>query len=56
VDPQLREGNVISAPFADVAIATIDPADIAAVAAKAVTTDELQALGRSCQATSSRTA
>lgn len=40
--PQLREGDVIRAPFADVAIATIDPADIGAVAAKALTSDALQ--------------
>jgi uncharacterized protein YbjT (DUF2867 family) len=34
--PQLREGDVVSAPFADVAVATIDPADIGAVAATAL--------------------
>ncbi len=34
--PQLREGDVVSAPFADVAVATIDPADIGAVAAAAL--------------------
>jgi uncharacterized protein YbjT (DUF2867 family) len=43
--PQLRAGDVIRAPFADVAIATIDPADIGAVAVKALATDELE--GRS---------
>jgi uncharacterized protein YbjT (DUF2867 family) len=43
--PQLRDGHVIRAPFADVAIATIDPADIGAVAVKAMATDELE--GRS---------
>jgi len=43
--PQLREGDVIRAPFADVAIATIDPADIGAVTSKALTSDELE--GRS---------
>ena len=43
--PQLREGDLIRAPFADVAIATIDPADIGAVAAKALASDELE--GRS---------
>jgi uncharacterized protein YbjT (DUF2867 family) len=43
--PQLREGEVVLAPFADVAIATIDPADIGAVAAKALTSSELE--GRS---------
>jgi uncharacterized protein YbjT (DUF2867 family) len=31
--PQLREGDVVRAPWGDVAAATIDPADIAAVAA-----------------------
>jgi RNA polymerase sigma-70 factor (TIGR02960 family) len=39
--PQLREGDVVKLPFADVAIATIDPADLAAVAVKALTTGEL---------------
>jgi uncharacterized protein YbjT (DUF2867 family) len=34
--PQLREGDVVSAPFADVAVATIDPADIGAVGAAAL--------------------
>ena len=43
--PQLREGDVIRAPFGDVPVATIDPADIAAVAVKALTSDELE--GRS---------
>jgi uncharacterized protein YbjT (DUF2867 family) len=43
--PQLREGDVVRAPFADVAIATIDPADIGAVAARALSSDELD--GRS---------
>jgi uncharacterized protein YbjT (DUF2867 family) len=42
---QLHQGDVIRAPFGDVAIATIDPDDIAAVAAKALTSDELE--GRS---------
>jgi len=37
--PQLRAGDTISLPFANVPIATIDPADIAAVAAAALTTD-----------------
>jgi uncharacterized protein YbjT (DUF2867 family) len=40
--PQLRAGDRIRAPFADVAIATIDPADIGAVAAKALTSSELE--------------
>jgi uncharacterized protein YbjT (DUF2867 family) len=43
--PQLRRGDVIRAPFGDVAIATIDPADIAAVAVKALVTGALD--GRS---------
>jgi uncharacterized protein YbjT (DUF2867 family) len=34
--PQLREGDVVRAPFADVPVATIDPLDIAAVAAEAL--------------------
>ncbi len=37
--PQLQAGDVVRAPFADVPIATIDPADIAAVAAEALTGD-----------------
>jgi uncharacterized protein YbjT (DUF2867 family) len=40
--PQIREGDLVQAPFADVAIATIDPADIASVAVKALTSDELE--------------
>src|SRR6266496_3252688 len=35
--PQIRAGDVIRAPFADAPIAAIDPADIAAVAAAALT-------------------
>jgi uncharacterized protein YbjT (DUF2867 family) len=35
--PQLRAGNQVRAPFANAAIASIDPADIAAVAALALT-------------------
>jgi uncharacterized protein YbjT (DUF2867 family) len=34
---QLREGDIVRAPWPDVAIAAIDPADIAAVAAVALT-------------------
>jgi uncharacterized protein YbjT (DUF2867 family) len=34
---QLRQGDVIRAPFADVRVATIDPDDIGAVAAAALT-------------------
>jgi uncharacterized protein YbjT (DUF2867 family) len=37
--PQLRAGDTVRLPFADVPIAVIDPADIAAVAAAALTTD-----------------
>jgi len=37
--PQLRAGDVIRAPFAHAPIAAIDPADIAAVAAVALTSD-----------------
>jgi uncharacterized protein YbjT (DUF2867 family) len=36
--PQLRAGDVVRAPFAGVSIATIDPLDVAAVAANALTT------------------
>jgi uncharacterized protein YbjT (DUF2867 family) len=36
---QLRDGDVVRAPFAGVPIATIDPRDIAAVAAEALTED-----------------
>ncbi|RZS29461.1 uncharacterized protein YbjT (DUF2867 family) [Herbihabitans rhizosphaerae] len=35
----LREGDVVTAPFADIRAAVIDPADIGAVAAHALTTD-----------------
>jgi uncharacterized protein YbjT (DUF2867 family) len=38
--PQLRAGDVVRDAFPDVAIAMIDPADIAAVAARALTTGE----------------
>jgi uncharacterized protein YbjT (DUF2867 family) len=37
--PQMQVGKTIRLPFANVPIATIDPADIAAVAAAALTTD-----------------
>ncbi|REE95861.1 NAD(P)H-binding protein [Thermomonospora umbrina] len=37
--PQLREGDVVRAPFATVPVANIDPADIGAVAARAFLTD-----------------
>jgi uncharacterized protein YbjT (DUF2867 family) len=37
--PQLRAGDVVRLPFADVAIATIDPDDLGAVAAAALTGD-----------------
>jgi uncharacterized protein YbjT (DUF2867 family) len=38
--PQLEEGNLIRGPFGDVAISTIDPDDLGAVAARALTTGE----------------
>jgi uncharacterized protein YbjT (DUF2867 family) len=37
--PQLRDGNQVVEPFADVPVSVIDPADIAAVAALTLTTD-----------------
>jgi uncharacterized protein YbjT (DUF2867 family) len=37
--PQLRAGNVVRAPFAEVPVAVIDPYDIAAVAALALRSD-----------------
>jgi uncharacterized protein YbjT (DUF2867 family) len=43
--PQLRQGDVIHDAFGDVAIATIDPADLAAVAVKALATEELNGRG-----------
>ena len=36
---QLRSGDTIRAPFADVAVAAIDPDDLGAVAAAALTRD-----------------
>ena len=41
--PQLQAGDVITAPFADVAVATIDPDDIGRVAAAALTQDSRHA-------------
>ena len=38
--PQLENGNVIHGPFGDVPISTIDPDDLGAVAARALTTDD----------------
>ena len=38
--PQLQNGDVVRDAFPDVAVAMIDPADIAAVAAAALTTDQ----------------
>jgi uncharacterized protein YbjT (DUF2867 family) len=38
--PQLRKGDVVRAPFPSVRVATIDPADIGAVAAVALTSDD----------------
>jgi uncharacterized protein YbjT (DUF2867 family) len=43
--PQLRAGDLVRAPFANVAVATIDPADVAAVAARALVSADLE--GRS---------
>lgn len=40
--PQLRAGDVVTAPFADVANAVIDPYDIARVAAAALTSNQHQ--------------
>lgn len=37
--PQIRAGDVVREPFADVPVAAIDPADIGAVAARALTED-----------------
>lgn len=37
--PQLQQGDVVRLPFAGVALASVDPADIAAVAAVALTED-----------------
>jgi uncharacterized protein YbjT (DUF2867 family) len=37
--PQLKAGDVVSAPFPDVPVATIDPDDLGAVAARALTSD-----------------
>jgi uncharacterized protein YbjT (DUF2867 family) len=47
--PQLREGDVIRDAFADVAVAMVDPEDLAAVAAKALASEELE--GRSLRLT-----
>jgi len=38
--PQLQAGDVVHAPFADVRVATIDPYDVAAVAAEALTSGD----------------
>ncbi|MGH6691395.1 MAG: NAD(P)H-binding protein [Gammaproteobacteria bacterium] len=43
--PQLRDGDVVRAPFADVAVSTIDPADIGAVAVRGLLSADLE--GRS---------
>jgi uncharacterized protein YbjT (DUF2867 family) len=40
--PQLEEGDVIRGPFDDVAISTVDPDDLGAVAALTLTTDQHQ--------------
>jgi uncharacterized protein YbjT (DUF2867 family) len=47
--PQLRAGDVVREPFADVPVAVIDPADIGAVAALALTGEGLA--GRSLRLT-----
>lgn len=51
--PQLRAGDVVRAPFADAAIAAIDPHDIAAVAALVLTAGAVHA-GRSYALTGPR--
>ena len=38
--PQLQAGDVVYAPFANVRVATIDPYDVAAVAAEALTSED----------------
>jgi uncharacterized protein YbjT (DUF2867 family) len=38
--PPLRAGDVVRAPFADVPVATIDPHDVAAVSARALTSSD----------------
>jgi uncharacterized protein YbjT (DUF2867 family) len=38
--PQLRAGDVVRAPFADVPVAMIDPHDVAAVSARALTSSD----------------
>jgi uncharacterized protein YbjT (DUF2867 family) len=43
--PQLREGDVLHGPWADVPVAVIDPHDIAAVAAAVLTDDYLPGAG-----------
>jgi uncharacterized protein YbjT (DUF2867 family) len=40
--PQIRSGDVVRAPFADVAVSLIDPADIAAVAAVGLSSSSLE--------------
>ncbi|MFC0037544.1 NAD(P)H-binding protein [Actinomadura rayongensis] len=37
--PQLKEGDVVTVPFADVRVAVVDPFDVAAVAVEALTCD-----------------
>ena len=38
--PQLRAGDVVRAPFGDVPVATIDPRDVAAISARALTSSD----------------
>jgi uncharacterized protein YbjT (DUF2867 family) len=40
--PQLRDGDTVRLPFPDVPVATIDPADLGAVATAALTSDALE--------------
>ena len=54
--PQLLAGNVIREPFADVPVASIDPLDIAAVAALALTQTAGQAAGSASGQTAGQTA
>jgi uncharacterized protein YbjT (DUF2867 family) len=38
--PQLRDGDVVREPFGDIALSVVDPADIAAVALRGLSSDE----------------
>jgi hypothetical protein len=50
VDPAAGDGDVVRAPFADVAVSTIDPADIRAVAARALLSGIWRAVACACRA------